>query len=166
MRTVYLLRHGIAVAPGTPGIPDDDRPLTPEGLKRAQQAARGLARLDLDIERIVSSPLPRAWQTAEIAARALDLEEKLSADDALRAGRPADSIAAWLASRDEARLLIVGHDPAFSNLVVLLTTGRTEPSFCALRKGGIAALVADRPAGPYRIDWIARPRLLRRLGDA
>ncbi len=43
MNELYILRHGIAVDPGTPGIPDDERPLTPKGEKRMRQIARGLA---------------------------------------------------------------------------------------------------------------------------
>ena len=60
MTHLYIVRHGIAVEPGTPGIPDDERLLTSKGEKRIRQIARGLVRLDLKLDRIVTSPLPRA----------------------------------------------------------------------------------------------------------
>ena len=76
MNELYILRHGIAVEPGTPGIPDDERPLTPKGEKRMRQIARGLRKLDLKLDRIVTSPLPRARATAEIVADVLDARDR------------------------------------------------------------------------------------------
>ena len=42
---LLIIRHAIAVPRGTPGVPDQDRPLTPEGEKKFREAARGLAKL-------------------------------------------------------------------------------------------------------------------------
>lgn len=95
MERLYLLRHGIAVPHGTPGIEDDDRPLTPKGEKRVRQVAYGLKHLGLDVQKIVSSPLPRAYRTAEIVARVLESPDLLETADELRAGASADSIASW-----------------------------------------------------------------------
>jgi phosphohistidine phosphatase len=164
MKQLYLLRHGIAVAPGTPGYDDDLRPLTAKGERRMRQVAQGLRRLDLKLDRIVSSPLPRAWRTAEIVADSLEVPFLLEKDDALRAGRSANAIKNWLEGRHEDALMIVGHDPAFSDLVSLLTIGKTDPSISELRKGGVAAF-AGLSDGGFHLDWLARPRLLRRLGD-
>src|SRR5262249_33360692 len=111
MKDLYILRHGTAVAPGTPGIPDDDRPLTPKGVKRMQQIARGLRRLDRERDRIVTSPLPRARRTAEIVASELEAEDRLVIADALRTGSNAAAIRNWLRDRSEDRLMIVGHNP-------------------------------------------------------
>ena len=60
MNDLYIVRHGIAVDPGTPGMADDERPLTSKGEKRMRQVARGLSKLELKLDRIVTSPLPRA----------------------------------------------------------------------------------------------------------
>ena len=160
MNRLYLLRHGLAVAPGTPEIADDDRPLTPEGERRVRQVARGCKRLGLKLDRIATSPLPRAHRTAEIVADALGVTDLLEVVDGLRAGRDARSIAAWLATRSDPRLLVVGHNPTLSELVGLLVVGLDGPPICELHKAGIAALVGE-PGGPYTIDWIARPRLFR-----
>ncbi len=161
MNQLYLLRHGLAVPHGTPGIEDDERPLTPDGERRVRQVGRGLHRLKVKLTRIVTSPLPRAHKTAEIVADALGSTELIEVADELRAGRDAASIREWLTTRQESRLMLVGHNPSLSDLLTLLVTGNEFRSpICELHKGGIAALRTE--AGePYEIDWIARPRLFR-----
>ena len=67
---LLLIRHAAAVPRGTPGIPDDERPLTPKGKAKFRVAARGLARIARRPDVLLTSPLPRARATAEIAARA------------------------------------------------------------------------------------------------
>lgn len=160
---VYLLRHGIAVPSGTPGIPDHDRPLTPEGRKKVAQVAHGFERLALAVDRIVTSPLPRALATAEIIADALGMEDRLEVDDALSADRSADSIAVWLGKSSESSVMLVGHNPGLSDLIGVLTGAGGLGDACSLRRGGMAAL-SRGSGGAYLLDWLARPRILRRLG--
>jgi phosphohistidine phosphatase len=169
MKDLYILRHGIAVEPGTPGMPDDERPLTSKGEKRMHQIACGLQRLDLRLDRIVTSPLPRAHATAEIVADALDAEDRLETAEILMAGADAHAIQGWLRDRTEDRLMIVGHNPALTDLITLLVLGaaRPQPQVCELKKGGIAAL-RSLSSSPDRYDliWVATPRLIRRLAGA
>lgn len=164
MNQLYLLRHGVAVPHGTPDIPDDERPLTPDGEKGVRRVARGLRRMGIKPDRIVTSPLPRAFRTAEIVAEVLEMADTLETADALRAQSDATSIRAWVTARAESRLLLVGHNPSLSDLVGLLITGNQGPVVCELRKGGVAALGANAQGG-MRLDWLARPRLFRRLAD-
>jgi phosphohistidine phosphatase len=164
MTELYVLRHGIAVPHGTPDVPEDERPLTPKGRKRMRQIGRGLRRLGLEPDRILSSPLPRAWETAEIVADALGISDRLEASEMLRADRDAASIRDWLLTRKEPRLMIVGHNPSLSDLLALLVTGTADHLLCELKKGGVAAL-STRDAGGHVIDWIAQPKLLRLLAD-
>jgi phosphohistidine phosphatase len=166
MNDLYILRHGIAVEPGTGGMRDDDRPLTPKGRRRMHEIARGLSRLELALDRIVTSPLPRARSTAEIVADVLGISEHVEISNVLRTGAAASAIERWLSGRSESRLMIVGHNPTLSDLISLLVLGSTEPLLCDLKKGGIAALTkAPGPASPYEIAWIAPPRLLRSLAE-
>jgi phosphohistidine phosphatase len=165
MTELYVVRHGIADARGTPGIPDNARRLTPEGRKRMRQIGRGLRRLGIEPDRIVTSPLPRACETAEIVADALKMSDRLELSDALHDSRDAAAVRDWLLSRTENRLMIVGHNPAISELVGLLLTGSTDPWLCELKKGGVAAL-STRADGGYALDWIAPPRLLRLLDES
>jgi phosphohistidine phosphatase len=163
-RHLYLLRHGLAVPHGTEGFADDERPLTEKGERRIRQVARGLRRLGLKLDRIVTSPLPRALRTAEIVADVLDAAFLLEESDALVPTATAESIRDWLAGRPEARIMAVGHNPSLSELLTLLLTGSPTPTICELRKGGLAAL-RDEPNRRFQVDWIARPRLIRRLGE-
>jgi phosphohistidine phosphatase len=108
--------------------------------------------------------LPRAHRTAQIVAQELKQVERLEIATALTAGADAQSIADWLATRAESRLLIVGHDPAFSDLVGLLLTGGVGKLSCELKKGGIAALFHSPLGGTgYSLGWIATPGLMRRV---
>jgi phosphohistidine phosphatase len=164
MRRLLLLRHGLALPHGTPGMEDDDRPLTEKGERRVRQVARFLRRLGLRLDAIVSSPLPRALRTAEIAADVLDRSYLLQTDEVLRPKRSAEDIRDWLAGRPESRILLIGHNPNLSELLTLLTTGRTQPPVFELRKAGVAAL-RDDPLGRYQIDWLSRPRIVRKLSE-
>jgi phosphohistidine phosphatase len=162
MNRLYLLRHGIAVPSGTPGFEDDDRPLTPKGERRLRMVGQGLRRLKPKLDKIVTSPLPRALRTAEIVADILGVDYLLETADELRSGRSAESIRDWLRTRNEQRLMIVGHDPAFSDLMGLLLGGEPGQPISTLRKGGIAAFRAVTD-GTMQLDWLLRPRTIRRL---
>ena len=166
MTDLYIVRHGIAVDPGTPGITDDERPLTPKGEKRMRQIACGLRTLALKLDRIVTSPLARARATAEIVARELNLSHLLEVSSVLQTGTSSATVRRWLRERPEERLMIVGHNPTLSDLVGLLVLGSEHPVLCDLKKGGIAALTRSSPgADSYEIEWIATPRILRSLAN-
>jgi phosphohistidine phosphatase len=160
---LLIIRHAVAVERGTPGIADDDRPLTPAGERKFKKAARGLARIVRPVA-ILSSPLPRAWRTAEIAASAWGrlAPEKTPA---LVGGSLAD-LAQALANQDaDATVALVGHEPHLSGVLAELVGSRSAERL-TFRKGG-AALV-DVPAGLLEggsLLWFLTPRLMRALGE-
>lgn len=165
MSDLYLLRHGIAVPHGTPGIAEPDRPLTATGKLRLAEIAKGLKRLGVQPDRIVASPLVRAARTAEIVADVLGRKDRLETAEVLQAGSPAGGIRDWLGSRSEERLMLVGHNPNLTELLGLLIGQTCDPLPFELKKGGVAALRTTEP-GRYRLQWLATPRLIRRLrGD-
>jgi phosphohistidine phosphatase len=169
MKQLYILRHGIAFPPGTIGVPEYERPLTPKGERRMKQIGRGLSALGLGLEldRIIASPLPRARRTAQIVAAELGLVDHLDISTVLAAGSDAQVIADWLRERTEDRLMIVGHNPELSELVGLLVLGEAGPFPFELKKGAIAVLSASPHTGlRYQLDWTAPPALLRRLAGA
>ena len=90
-----------------------------------RQIARGLRPLDLKLDRIVTSPLPRARETAEIVADVLGADDRLETSNVLADRLDAAAIRDWLRDRPEERLMIVGHNPTLSELVSLL--GRSGP---------------------------------------
>src|SRR5512132_2307889 len=69
---LYLVRHGVAEERGDAWPDDSKRPLTDDGMARMRKAARGLARLGVGLDLVLTSPLVRARQTAEILAGALE----------------------------------------------------------------------------------------------
>jgi phosphohistidine phosphatase len=162
---LYIVRHGIAVAHGTPGIADDERPLTPKGRKRMRQIGHGLRRLGVAPDRILTSPLPRARETAGIVAAALGRSERLETSELLHASRDATEIRDGLQGRTEKGLMIVGHNPGLSELVGLLAAGASVAWHGELKKGGAAALT-QRADGSFALEWIAPPRLLRLASEA
>jgi len=164
---LYLLRHGIAQDVGRDGITRDrDRPLTPRGHRRVQRVAEALKELEPDLDLILSSPLVRARQTAEIVVEVLGLERRLEFTPHLAI--PADSsrlIQHLNGLRPTpARVLLVGHEPHLGELTSLLTTGR-EGSVVTFRKAGLCRLeVGSLQAGRCAtIEWVLPPRLLCRL---
>ena len=75
---IYLMRHGIAAARDDASVKHDgERPLTAKGTKRMRKAAKGILRLAVPFDCVLTSPLLRARQTAEVLARALAIEDRL-----------------------------------------------------------------------------------------
>src|SRR6185503_4199528 len=83
---LLIIRHAIAVPRGTPDIADDERPLTKRGRRRFRAAAAGLARLVKRPDFVLSSPLPRARETADIAAREFGKRVEVTEEVALAGG--------------------------------------------------------------------------------
>lgn len=160
---LLMIRHATAVPRGTPGIPDDERPLTPRGEKRFRQAARGLARIMRRPDAILTSPLPRAARTADIAARAWG-RVKPRAEPALAGGSLEKMLAILAACPPHATVAVVGHEPDLSELLAHLL-GASESQRLLFRKGGAALVeVPGSPAHGGRLVWFLRPRILRMLG--
>jgi phosphohistidine phosphatase len=159
---LLLIRHAVAVPRGTPGIPDDDRPLTARGRRRFRKAAGGLARISRRPDALLTSPLPRAAETARLCGRAWGRLEPVDLP-ALRPGRNGEIRAALAAYPQDALLALVGHEPDLSAfLATLLGTPRAEG--LAFRKGGVARVdLPDGPAGPARLAYVLTPKLLRGL---
>src|SRR5215218_2693737 len=136
---LWLLRHGEAVPHESKA--DEERELTARGERQAIAAGEGLARLGVEFDACYASPKVRAIGTAQLACKALNIEpvvhgplaEGFDRDDALELLR---------AHGDGARVLVVGHDPDFSQVVHDLTGGRVD-----FKKGGIAALREERGSG-------------------
>jgi phosphohistidine phosphatase len=160
---LMIVRHAAAVPRGAPGTSDDDRPLTPEGQKKFRAAAAGLARIARRPDVLLTSPLPRARATAEIAARAFTRIEP-TVEPALAHGEVDDIVAAVQRYPSDAMVAIVGHEPALSALLARLL-GTSDGERLAFKKGGAALVdLPDGPAAGGRLVWFLKPRILRTLG--
>jgi len=159
---IGFFRHGPAVPPGTAGVEDAKRPLTPEGKQKTQQAAEGLQRLGLGFDRILTSPLPRALETAEIVARALKMPRPQVSERLLPGSVPRTILQA--VQELEARApLLVGHEPDLSAAVALLIGAPPEESL-DLKKAGLAVveILSLDPARGKLLQLLA-PATLRAL---
>ena len=158
---LLILRHAIAAPPGTPGLADEDLPLTPRGRKRFRKAARGLAEIMPSPDLLLTSPLPRALETAEIAGKAWGLTPTV--EPLLAGGRSEALLSAVAAHPEDAVVALLGHEPDMSRLLAHLIAGLGER--LPFKKGGAALVELDDAAtGSGRLVWFMPPRLLRALG--
>lgn len=161
---LLIIRHAVAAERGTPGMADDDRPLTPEGEKKFAKAARGLAAASARPAAILSSPLPRAWRTAEIAAAAFG--KLMPRKEPALVGGSFDELARAVAGYGaDATVALVGHEPHLSSLLARLL-GSSAPDRLEFRKGGAALVeVSGRLEQGGQLLWFLTPKLLRALGE-
>jgi phosphohistidine phosphatase len=153
-RQLWVLRHAEAEPHGTRS--DSERRLTPRGEGQARTAGIALARLDAQFERILFSPKTRARQTAELAATDWSEEQRtvMYEHEPLASGFDASAaLDAVAATSDDARLLIVGHEPDLSRTIGDLTGGRVD-----LKKGGLAVVRLEGVGGELAV--LLRPREL------
>ncbi|HEY6691706.1 MAG TPA: histidine phosphatase family protein [Solirubrobacteraceae bacterium] len=150
---LWLLRHGEAVPHDSK--PDADRELTARGERQALAAGEGLARLGVEFAACYTSPKVRARDTARLACKALNIEPEETESLANGFDREA-ALELLMAHDDDARVLAVGHDPSFSQVVFDLTGGRVD-----FKKGGVAAVRIERGGG--ELLALLRPRELESL---
>jgi phosphohistidine phosphatase len=151
---LFLLRHANADWPDW-NKADDERPLTKRGKKESQQMAKFLERTKASIDLVVTSPLPRAAETAEIVAQKLKM--KLEEDERLAPGFNATKLRALLKNHADRDLMIVGHEPDFSEVLQALTGGAIK-----LAKAGIALVQLEPPAMRGRLLSLVSPREVKR----
>jgi phosphohistidine phosphatase len=150
---LWLLRHGEAVPHESK--PDFDRELTARGERQSVAAGAALARLGLEFAACYTSPLLRAAGTAALACEPLNVipQER----EAVGKGFDVEVVRELLAEHDEdERILIVGHNPSFEQVVYDLTGARID-----FKKGGVAAMRVSSGSGELLV--LLRPRELESL---
>ncbi len=132
---IYFLRHGVAVEPEDWKGNDYDRPLTTDGRERMGQEAKAIRKLGLGLDAILTSPLVRAKETAEIVARELKMASK--EDERLGGDFDVSALEAILQGcADLKSLMLVGHEPSMSSVIGrLIGVARMD-----LKKGGLACV--------------------------
>jgi len=160
---LIIIRHATAIPRGTPDIADDDRPLTRKGRRRFRAAARGLARVEPQPDLLLTSPLPRARQTADIAAAAWG-KIKPKKTDVLAGGSFTEVAGVLDKLPRDSSVAVVGHEPDVSELLAAIVGSKDAAAF-TFKKGGAAAVDVAGPLGQGGVLlWAMPPRLLRRLG--
>ncbi|MFN3651660.1 MAG: phosphohistidine phosphatase SixA [Armatimonadota bacterium] len=159
---VYLLRHGIAEDPRI-GLSDRDRQLTAEGIEELHAVARGLRRLELKLDLIVTSPFARARRTAEIVASGLSLDSSLREDPRLASGEGVEPLLDLLQRLPgNARVMLVGHEPTLSEAVSTLIGGGAV----RMKKASLACVELNPRFGAGELRWLLEAKQMAALaGD-
>jgi phosphohistidine phosphatase len=151
---MYFLRHGEADWPDWTKS-DDERPLTDFGKKEVRQIAKLLGRLKVRPDLIVTSPLPRASQTAKITAEYL--RANLREDEALQPGFGMSELRTVLKRHRSKVLMLVGHEPDFTDVILGLTGATLK-----LSKAGVALLDVDSELDKGKLLWLFPPKFARK----
>jgi phosphohistidine phosphatase len=158
---IYIVRHAIAEDNPSKGTGDAARALTEEGRQKMKEAASGFAKLEFSIDKILSSPLVRAKQTAEILAKALD--QKVEEMEELSPGYGPDQVCAKLQSLKKAKsVVVVGHEPNCSLLASYLLEGSSSLEI-QFKKGAICRIDGSPARKSGTLIFHLSPQILREL---
>ena len=150
---LYFLRHGEADWPDWKKS-DDERPLTKRGKKEMREVAAYLAWIGAGPSLILTSPLPRASQTAQIAAETLKI--KCCEDKMLAPGFGRPELKRLLEKYPEDSLMFVGHEPDFTETISALTGASLK-----LSKAGVAKIDIEQSLEEGRLLWLFPPKLAK-----
>ncbi len=154
---LYFFRHAIA-QPADDHTPDHKRALTPEGVARTRHAARRLKLLELDPDRLYTSPLIRARQTADILGQALGIAVQVRRE--VGPGFNLTAVEALIRDLgDDDEVLFVGHEPDFSQTIAALVGGQI-----VMKKGALARIdtVAYQPL-IGQLVWLIPPKAFEQM---
>jgi phosphohistidine phosphatase len=163
MLELYLVRHGIAEDRGDDWPDDSKRPLTSGGITKLRKEARGLVALGVTFDQIITSPLVRTRQTADVLAEVLKSKPPIATSDALApAGTPAAVIQEIGRHARKPHIALVGHEPNLGELAAQLIGAKAPLEF---KKGGICRIDFDvlPPKGVGALRWFVTPKMLRSL---
>lgn len=160
---LYLIRHGIAAQRGDEYPDDSKRPLTSRGIARLKKQAKALEDLGIAFDLIITSPLVRARQTADVIAESFKTKPPVATSDSLApAGTPASVIQELSKHARKARVALVGHEPNIGELAARLIGARTPLEF---KKGAVCRIDFEvlPPKGVGHLRWLVTPRMLRAI---
>ena len=161
---LYLIRHGVAAERGENYPDDTKRPLTNEGVQKLRKESKALVALDITFDVILTSPLVRTRQTAEVVAAAFRNAPPIVNMTSLAPGATHNAIIEELSKHHRRhRIALVGHEPGIGELAGRLIGLRRSLEF---KKGAICRIDVSAlpPAGPGQLRWFLTPRILRKIG--
>src|SRR5262245_11307051 len=161
---LYLIRHGVAATRGEDYPDDSKRPLTGSGMSKLRKEAKALNALEVGFDLIITSPLVRTKQTAEIIAETLNGKPPVTTSDSLApAGTPAAVMQELARHMRKARIALVGHEPNLGELAARLIGARSPIEF---KKGAICRIDFEvlPPKALGQLRWFLPPRILRNSG--
>lgn len=162
---LFFLRHGKAFDRSPKFRPDSIRPLTPEGEEEMYKVARGIKRLDIEFDLVLTSPYARAARTAEIFHDIIQCGKPHTTESMVPDADPAEIVREIDEKYPKAEsIVVVGHEPHMSTLMSLLLSGRTDISI-DFKKAGFAKFCIDqlKPGKCACLKWLMTPKQLSRL---
>jgi phosphohistidine phosphatase len=165
---LFVIRHAIAEPLGKENeFSDEKRVLTAEGRHRMREVVKGLAKLGIEIDLILSSPLARSVETAEIIAAAVGLSKKdIKQTSNLEPGASVDGLFAEIKGLAGVEaIVLVGHQPDLGGLIARIINGDGGALSIQLKKGSVCCLNVSETVPALRGDmmWLLTPRQLRLL---
>lgn len=159
---IYFLRHANAGESKLNRTKDEQRPLDKLGIEQCHIVGRALAGLKIAPDAIISSPLLRARQTAEIVASQTGHEDQVIIDDAMRPEASYEQFEELLARhKDKDAIMLVGHNPSQTEFLNrLLTGGQGEP--IDFKKAAVARVDVE-PAKPAVLKWMIPPKAVKAI---
>jgi phosphohistidine phosphatase len=160
---IYFLRHASAGQKQfSDPANDEKRPIDKIGEGQSHDVGRAMAYIGVTANVVISSPLTRARQTAEIVAREVGYEEKVLLDDALRPEASFEQFKALLnRHKDKSSIMVVGHDPSMTDFVNRMLSGGAPMAAIEMKKGGVAK-VEKELRRPAILRWLLTPKVVQR----
>jgi phosphohistidine phosphatase len=162
---LYVLRHGEAGKSVPLSSKDFERKLTEAGSKRIESIGESLKEWKIVFDQVLTSPLPRAHETASIVAKVLGIEERLEKCDELKPeGNRLDLYKKLAKMKRQSSVMIVGHEPYLTMLIGEIISGNPDSNI-SLKKGGLAKIEIEvflpRISGELR--WLLTPRQITKI---
>jgi phosphohistidine phosphatase len=160
---LFILRHGEAGNRMTVVKEDSERPLTPEGRIEMQKITKSLKAVGLQADRIFTSPLKRALETAEIASKILKVPILEEWDELKPDGSKAALYRKLARLEQDSRLILVGHEPYLSSMIGEII-GNTSTKI-VLKKGGLGKIriTSFSPHISGELRWLLTPKIISKM---
>lgn len=159
---IYFLRHASAGERKRNPKKDERRPLDAQGIEQCGDVGRALAALDVAVDAVISSPLKRATQTAALVGNEVGYERQLFIEKALRPEATFEQFREMLRKYSRAdAVMVVGHDPNFSEFLGKTISPRNSTAHIDLKKGSVARVESNGKTAV--LQWCLTPRLIRAI---
>lgn len=165
---LFLFRHCEAGKRLQSGSKDFDRPLTSTGQKEVENISISLKKLNINIDRIITSPLKRAHQTAPVVSKVFAMEWRVEDWNELKPeGNRSELYKKLSQVKSDSSLLIVGHQPYLTEMIDNLTfdSDNNGNARIVLKKSGLAKLVITSLMSIMKgeLRWLLSPKLLKKI---
>lgn len=160
---LYLMRHAHALDVGEKGVRTDrNRPLSPKGIEITHEVATALKTIGVQVDCVVTSPYPRALQTAEIVAH--ELEAPVDKCPMLEPGASPAEVVQWLRGNKLGSIMMVGHMPDLAEIASVLICGYPTAGLM-FKKAAVCRITfnAEPARGTGTLEWLLPPALIAKL---